>query len=943
MFKRMNYTIFGLIVPILLLVSCSGWKKTSESSFSKPSSTNVNVDAGLVKVRGTDNSSSIKILGKEIKSKKKEQFFPENPKQFINGDVCKYCDYISRTENERGNLVESEIARGFRNGEEREYSDGMIIRSSVYTDGRRSGMEYYFSEGKLADSAQAETIFGYEWDVAKIKAALPEAIAAYIQKVYFQDSALGLYSFILVNDKITEIGKYHKKETDTKGDGVYTSIISIFYENHHFFSDFKVIFTKPFYEEMIFKGGNLVERKKIKGNRNVLEYRQGEFLKEFYDNGAEKRTLTGDVSSLLEENTEQCMSVCQFRRFYENGQMMAEEEYKNKKKVFEKQWNEKGILICEEYYDSLGQNLDSMRLYNDQGILIKDMVFPKYLRNYYDNGNLKDERVGDHYRDEAGLVHTKNGYIKNYYENGQMMSEGEYKNEKIVSEKQWNEKGGWIKEMYYDSLGKNPVLTKLYNDQGILIKDMLFPKYLRDYYDNGNIKVEWVGNLYRPEDGLVNVENGYKKSYYENGQMEGEYEYKNRKTVFEKQWNEKGLLKKELVFFDSLGNQYTEKKWNDNGVLIKDVNYPEYYRVFYDNGNLKDEWAGSLYATSLTTLRVKDGFVKHFYENGQNKFFKNYKDRKCYSLKLWYENGNLWQEGDMSKGFDREYNQNGKLQREVKGKFHYGEDFKIVYDSAEYKSFYPDGKKEFIATYKNNNVVTGKEWNSNGNLVSEQYYPKYWKTYYDNGMLQEEGRGVLFYDSLGHTQLKNGVIKIFYEDGGWKSIQTKKNGVTRNFKFRFVLDGEESLFEVGYDSLGVENTYIRKKNGILNEERYGVLYRIVKDDDDFEYAVDTGYEKVYHKNGKLKKRIEYEQKNLVRKKEWDEQEHLLLDVLIPDYYREYDTGGKLMQEAVGTIVEENGVFKVKEGVVKQFDSSGKVNYSATYKEFQVVSENNSGN
>ena len=79
---------------------------------------------------------------------------------------------------------------------------------------------------------------------------------------------------------------------------------------------------------------------------------------------------------------------------------------------------------------------------------------------------------------------------------------------------------------------------------------------------------------------------------------------------------------------------------------------------------------------------------------------------------------------------------------------------------------------------------------------------------------------------------------------------------------------------------------------------------------------------------------------MVNKKEWDEQEHLIVDVHIPDYYREYDVDGKLMQEAVGVIEEENSSFKVKEGVVKVFDADGKVNYSATYKDYQVVSEGN---
>ena len=78
-------------------------------------------------------------------------------------------------------------------------------------------------------------------------------------------------------------------------------------------------------------------------------------------------------------------------------------------------------------------------------------------------------------------------------------------------------------------------------------------------------------------------------------------------------------------------------------------------------------------------------------------------------------------------------------------------------------------------------------------------------------------------------------------------------------------------------------------------------------------------------------------KKIVSKKEWDEQGRLVRDVSVPNYYREYYDDGKLMQEVVGTIVEENGAFKVKDGVIKAFDPSGKVHYSAIYKDFQVVS------
>lgn len=571
--------------------------------------------------------------------------------------------------------------------------------------------------------------------------------------------------------------------------------------------------------------------------------------------------------------------------------------------------------------------------------------------------------------------------------------------------------------------------VKQYNDQGVLIKDLLFPKYLRDYYDNGNLKYEWTGVLYRNDEGLVNVVNGYNRGYYENGQMMGEIEYKDKRKVFERQWNEKGTISKE-VNFDSLGGYLTEKEWNDKGVLIKDVKYPEYYRLFYDDGGMKVE-STDFYLISSDKLDVNNGYVKHFYENGQMAALASYKNRECYSLKMWYENGTLMEEGDVIKGLHREYHQNGKKSKEVEGKFYYNydglvvlteglnrewsyqgklsreyrldslgklvfektwngagilvsdikmprslkkywddgklqteskgklyeDDNTILVDSGEQMSFYPNGKKETRFVYKNKNLVTAEKWNSKGKqilnqrydnlgrlifekvwndkgvLISDFNFPNYMKEYYDNGVLKKDIQGVVFYDSLNNIQVKDGSYKTFFEDGSWKMASTTKNGLLRSVRSRALEGAVEAVSEYEHDSLDANNSYKVMINGKLMEEKKGVLYNGVD-------SVDTGYKREYHFNGKLKTHIGYVNKKVVEKKEWDEQEHLVRDVHIPDYYREYYSNGKLMQEATGTIVEENGAFKVKDGVVKAFDSSGKLGYFATYKDFQIVSEKN---
>lgn len=566
--------------------------------------------------------------------------------------------------------------------------------------------------------------------------------------------------------------------------------------------------------------------------------------------------------------------------------------------------------------------------------------------------------------------------------------------------------------------------VKQYNDQGVLIKDLLFPKYLRDYYDNGNLKYEWTGVLYRNDKGMIDVEDGYNKGYYENGQMMGEIEFKNKKKVLERQWNESGNLIME-IHYDSLeyaGVPFflTAHVWNDKGLLIKDLKYPEYYREFYDDGKMKLEATGiyrnavattKMYIDSFDKVGAANGSMKQFYENGQMEVLVNYKDGKGYSFQSWYENGTIQAEGDVSSGSHKEYDQNGKVVRDVKGTFYYddngglvltegngkewnesgilisdlkmpnslkkywddgklkedisgilyyGNNKDILLDSGEYKSFYPNGQKESLVAYNNKvasfakkwndkgklvfdqkfdnlgQVISEKSWNDKGVLVSEFEFPSSLKNYFDNGSLKDETLGVFYLDNFGQVQIKEGTYKSYYEDGSWKTVGTMKNGLLRNSQHR-VMMGKEYVFELGYDSLGTIDSYKLTKDGVLDVERHGVLYEN-DNSADLGYGVDTGYEEIFHKNGKVKMRIEYNHKKMIGKKEWDEEKHLLVDVHIPDYYREYYVDGKLMQEAVGIIEAENGSFKVKEGVVKTYDSNGKVNYSATYKDYQIDSE-----
>ena len=66
--------------------------------------------------------------------------------------------------------------------------------------------------------------------------------------------------------------------------------------------------------------------------------------------------------------------------------------------------------------------------------------------------------------------------------------------------------------------------------------------------------------------------------------------------------------------------------------------------------------------------------------------------------------------------------------------------------------------------------------------------------------------------------------------------------------FRHIINSQEIVQEKNFDSLGIQVSYKLMWNGRLKKEKKGVLYGE-------ENSVDTGYEKIYHNNGKLQKHL----------------------------------------------------------------------------------------
>jgi hypothetical protein len=94
-------------------------------------------------------------------------------------------------------------------------------------------------------------------------------------------------------------------------------------------------------------------------------------------------------------------------------------------------------------------------------------------------------------------------------------------------------------------------ITRIYDKQGRLTKEYLFPKYLKTFSDSGKLESEISGILYKAnkfidkdaQDSIAfKVEDGEKKAYYEFGILKTWTEIRNRKPIAHKEWNKDGVM-----------------------------------------------------------------------------------------------------------------------------------------------------------------------------------------------------------------------------------------------------------------------------------------------------------------------------------------------------------------------------------------------------------------
>ena len=872
------------------------------------------------------------------------------------------------------------------------------------------------------------------------------------------------------------------------------------------------------HSETYFENGKIYQQNDWKDKQGVVskqwnengvlikEWNFPKYFKEYWNNGKLKMTMTGLLYASDQGNFR--LDSGHSEIYSENGEILSQSDWKDKQPIAQKVWNKNGVLIRElefpkyvkEYWDDgksrgvkigilyrddrggisvdsgrdeiyfengkiqvqanwKNKQLVAIKQWNENGVLTKEIDSPRYGRLYWDNGKPRAIITGILYRNDRGNFRLDSGHEEIYFENGKISQQNDWRNKQPIASKQWNEDGVLTAELdfpksfkkywdngkpeavltgllYRDDQGKfevdsghseiyfengkinekndwknkQPVASKTWNENGVLILDIELPRYHKEYWESGKIKSIAKGLLYRDDQGIFHLDSGRSEEYYENGKIHIQRKWKDKQCVAQKEWNENGVLTLDIDFPKSFKNYWNDgkikemgigllykddqgnisvdsghsevyfengkisqqnewknkqpaasKQWNEDGVLIKELDFPKYAKGYWDNGKPQMILTGLLYRDDQGNFELDSGHQESYYENGQIEGLLNWKNRQIIAHKQWYEDGTVAREVDVSREFYKAYFTNGKTAREVSGRFHYNDNRDVILENA-----------------------TEKHWNENGTLTAEILFPKYAKYYSDSGVLLLELEGTLYYDDQGEIHVQDGFQKLYRDNGepwtlriykGKKLVSNKfwnedgtvdsEGDVTREFYKSYFSNGKvykEISGKFHYDdndywsnTIILENAtekrwntngnlrkeivfpkYVKEysDNGTLVKELEGTLYY----DEEKKIQVQNGFKKEYSDNGKLAFLLIYSEKKLVGKTMWNENGNVSISVELPNRYREFYSNGKIKAEVNGILVEEDGSFRIKDGIYNEFDENGKVTYSALYKDFQKISE-----
>ena len=843
-----------------------------------------------------------------LDSGREEQYFKSGKIQWQDDRKNKQIVF-SREWNENGTLVAeidfpNYIKKYWGNGNPREISTGLFYINDQGTIRPDSGhAEFYFENGKLQelyDWKNKQPVVNKQWN----------ADGVLIMDLDFQKTCTEYWDNGKIKQKLEGI-LYRKDST------CMCRVDSG--RSESYFENGKVK------QQNDWKNKQLVAQKEWNENGVLVkELELPKFFKEYWKNGKPKNVIAGNL--YINNQGELALESGREEFYSENGTILAQSEKKDKITIARKQWNEKGMLMSE-------------------------LDFPKYFKEYWNNGKIKNMATGLLYRDNQGVIQVDSGHQEIYFENGKMKELNDMKGKQLVAQKKWNE-------------------------NGVQIVELDFPKYIKENWNSGKPKIVVAGKIYVNDQGNFALDSGHADIYFENGKLNEQNDWKNKLAVASKKWNENGALIKELnfpkyfkecwnngkpksvltgiLYRDNQGNfqvdsgrsQFyfengkfkeqsdwknkllvVQKKWNENGALIKELEFPKYFKEYWNNGKIKATGAGLLYRDEHGDFFMDSGHSESYFEDGKIDQQNDWKNKQLVAQKKWNENGVLIKELNFPKLF-KEYWNNGKPKSVSTGVHYIDNRGEIALDSGLFEVYSERGNIQNQEKWKDKQLVTMKEWNESGVLVTEIDFPKSLKKYRDNGKLKEVFTGLLYGDDR-HVINKDSGRREFYSETGkiqWQEIWKNKQVVaSKDWNEKGVLIRELDFPE--YEK-------IYSDNGILVTELKGTLYY----DDQKKVQVQDGFRKDYYSNRKLGAQKNYKEKRLVSKMEWFPNGNVSVSAELPDRYWEFYDNGKIKAELAGTIAEENGDFKIKDGVYNVYAPDGKVTKSATYKDFQEISE-----
>ena len=365
------------------------------------------------------------------------------------------------------------------------------------------------------------------------------------------------------------------------------------------------------------------------------DVKDGKFI-QYYKNGNMALTETYIEGKIAGKRT----------KYWENGNKQSIQNYVNGLKTGE--W----ILYFENGKPRLIETYDGIKHPNDN----YDGLAGKYVV-YYENGQIfQDLFLENSFIWADGYLPAPNGKQTSYYRDGSIKSITNYI-------KNWDD-GDHV------SYFKDGSIEEFLNTEDLI---------LTSYYQNGNIQrivkiKDGTAKYYHWSrgDSLLFDMGEYQdsfKSYYENGQVKKEANYKN----------------------DKLEGPYT--LYHENGQVKEETNYKNreregYYISYYQNGQIKNQG-------TYKYNRKKDMWIE-YYENGQ------VKEEGRYDYWTWDDKGNIPRQ-DYKDGPWRWYYENGQLKEE--GTYIKKSGYGLQNKHGIWISYTKDGMIQWKGLYENGNYI----------------------------------------------------------------------------------------------------------------------------------------------------------------------------------------------------------------------------------------------